>query len=75
MKKYLVLAMSKTSKELHRAYVENAEPHGTRIEEYVDGIISQVGCVWWATFPPDVPEEKAERAFADYTDYRRSCEC
>lgn len=75
MKKYLVLTMSKTTNEVRKEYVEDTEPHGTRIEEYIDSIISQVGDVWWATFEPEISEETAECAFLNYTERRRSCVC
>ena len=36
MKKYLVITMSKSTREIRKEFVYDVEMHGTRIEEYID---------------------------------------
>ena len=66
MKKYLVITMSKSTHEIRKEFIYDVEVHGTQIEEYIDGIISEVGSVFWAVFPPNANEELAEREFRNH---------
>ena len=66
MKKYLVITMDKSTHEIHKEYVEDVDLHGTRIEEYIDNIISKVGSIFWGVFNPNVDEELAEREFLNH---------
>lgn len=66
MNTYLVITMSKTDGEVRKGYVEDVWPHGTYVEEYIDGIIAQFGDVHWGAFLASyVNEETAMRDFLD----------
>ena len=58
--------MDKSTHEIHKEYVEDVEPHGIYIEEYIDSIISKFGSVFWGTFDSNVDKKKAEREFISH---------
>ena len=66
MKKYLVITMSKSTRKIRKEFVYDVEMHGTRIEEYIDSIISTDGSIFWAVFGPNANEELAEREFLNH---------
>lgn len=66
MQKYLVMTMCKRTKEVRTGYVCDVSAHGNNIEEYVDGIIDEVGSVLWAVFEPGIKLSLAQDAFATY---------
>ena len=60
MKQYLVVAVEKSTRRIHKIRVEDTWIHGTYVEECIDELISKFGDVYWASFHPTVPEEEAE---------------
>ena len=74
MKQYLVIAVEKPTRKIHKAYVEDSCIHGTYVEEYIDSLISEFGDIFWASFHHSIDEAEAEASVLKELDQREAIE-